>query len=73
MRAHVKVTFGQLVDLSPYYGRESEPGIVGELTLRAVREIAVLAGREDFQPTLAGRRWKPLEEESATETGSQGE
>ena len=29
-----------------------------------LKEIARLAGREDFEPQLAGRRWKPGSEES---------
>jgi hypothetical protein len=32
--------------------------LIGELTLKVVSELARLAGREDFQPTLAGRKWK---------------
>ena len=31
----------------------------GEIMLRIMSEIAHLAGRDDFQPKLAGRRWKP--------------
>jgi 1-acyl-sn-glycerol-3-phosphate acyltransferase len=62
-RARVRVVLGELFDLSPYYGRESEEGLAGELTLQIVRQIARLAGLEDFEPTLAGRQWKPREEE----------
>lgn len=61
MRAKVTVRFGELIDVSPYYGREDENGLVGELMLRALRTIAALAGREDFQPQLAGRRWRPTQ------------
>lgn len=59
MPARVRVAIGNLIDLSAYYGREEEEGLVGELTLKVVSEIARLAGREDFQPRLAGRKWKP--------------
>lgn len=59
MPARVRVHFGELIDLSEYYGREEEVGMVSELTLRVVSEIARLANRDDFTPTLAGRKWKP--------------
>ncbi len=65
MRAKVTVRFGELIDLAPYFGREDEDGLVGELMLRALRAMAVLAEREDFQPQLAGRRWRPTPEEVA--------
>ena len=41
-----------------YFGRESDKGLVQRLTLDCAREIAKLAGRDDFQPQLAGRDWK---------------
>jgi 1-acyl-sn-glycerol-3-phosphate acyltransferase len=56
--ARVRVVCGELIDLSPYYGREDEEGLVGELMLGVVSELAKLAGRPDFQPQLAGRKWK---------------
>jgi 1-acyl-sn-glycerol-3-phosphate acyltransferase len=59
MFARVRVHFGDLIDFSEYYGREDEDGLIGELTLKAVSEIARLAGRDDFRPTLAGRKWRP--------------
>ena len=34
-------------------------GLDPKLTRRFMEEIAKLAGRPDFQPQLAGRRWKP--------------
>jgi hypothetical protein len=30
---------------------------------RVLRALADLAGRHDFQPLLAGRNWKPTQEE----------
>ncbi|MBC8876641.1 MAG: 1-acyl-sn-glycerol-3-phosphate acyltransferase [Planctomycetes bacterium] len=63
MRAKVIVRFGEPIDLSPYYDRERDAGLVGQLMLEAIKAIAGLAGREDFEPSLAGRRWKPTEEE----------
>lgn len=59
MFAHVRLQFGKLIDLSEYYGREEEDGLIGELTVKVVSEIARLAGRDDFRPTLAGRKWRP--------------
>lgn len=55
--ARVRVRFGQPIDLAPYYGREHEAGVLAEVCLAAMAEIARLAGREDFQPQLAGRKW----------------
>jgi 1-acyl-sn-glycerol-3-phosphate acyltransferase len=55
--ARVRVVFGSPMDLTEYHGRGQEPGILQELTLRMMKEIARLAGDEIFQPQLAGRRW----------------
>jgi 1-acyl-sn-glycerol-3-phosphate acyltransferase len=58
MRARVRLKVGQLIDISEYYGREREEGVLEQLTLDCVQEIARLADRDDFQPRLAGRDWK---------------
>lgn len=58
--ANVRVVCGEPIDLSEYYGRENEEGLIGELTLKVVSELARLAGQNDFQPKLAGRKWKPV-------------
>lgn len=58
MRARVRLKVGKLLDLSEYYGREREEGVLAQLTLDCVREIAKLADRDDFQPRMAGRDWK---------------
>jgi 1-acyl-sn-glycerol-3-phosphate acyltransferase len=57
--ARVSVQFGEPIDLSPYYGREQERGVVGAVLLDVMKRIAQLAGREDFQPALAGKKWLP--------------
>jgi 1-acyl-sn-glycerol-3-phosphate acyltransferase len=57
-RAKVKVRIGKPIDLSEYYNREDEGGVLAEMTLRFMREIAKLAGVESFEPKIAGRRWK---------------
>jgi 1-acyl-sn-glycerol-3-phosphate acyltransferase len=58
MRARVRMKVGSPLDLSEFYGREREEGVLAQLTLRCVAEIAKLAQRDDFQPQLAGRGWK---------------
>jgi 1-acyl-sn-glycerol-3-phosphate acyltransferase len=56
--AKTHLIIGKPIDLSPYSGAEPENGVYKELTLRFLREIAALAGRPDFEPKLAGRKWK---------------
>ncbi len=61
MKAHVRVTVGDPIDLTNYYGRDKEPGVVEDLTKRFLKEIARLGGVENYEPQLAGRHWKPDE------------
>ena len=61
--ARVKVRIGEPIDLAEYYDRQDEDGLLEEMTLRFLREIARLAGADNFEPRIAGRRWKPAEEE----------
>jgi 1-acyl-sn-glycerol-3-phosphate acyltransferase len=56
--ARVRVRIGKPIDLSEYFEREDKDGILEELTRRFMSEIAKLAGVSDFQPRIAGRRWK---------------
>lgn len=63
MRARVKVKFGAPMDLSAYADEEPDKQSVEQLMLMCLTEIAKLAGATEFQPTLAGRRWKPEEVE----------
>jgi len=63
MRARTRVRYGKPIDLSPYYGQERDEQTVRTLLIQCVRAIAQLAGRDDFVPELAGRRWKPSESE----------
>jgi 1-acyl-sn-glycerol-3-phosphate acyltransferase len=58
MRSKVRVKIGQPIDLSPYYGREKEDGVLQEITKRAMHAMATLAGQPNFEPQLAGARWK---------------
>jgi len=57
MTARTRITYGQPIDLSEYYDRRNDDGLFGELMCRCALEIAKLAGRTDYQPKLAGRRW----------------
>ncbi|MGQ9576096.1 MAG: lysophospholipid acyltransferase family protein [Thermoguttaceae bacterium] len=57
--ARVKVIVGQPIDLSEYYGREAERGVLEELTRRLLAEIARLGGQPHFEPELAGRFYRP--------------
>lgn len=59
-RARVKV--GPPIDLSEFYGREDDREVLEEVTRRLLREIAKLAGEEDFEPRVAGRVPKPRED-----------
>ena len=61
--ARVELTVGPPIDTSPYYDRADEREVQEMLTLQLLAEIARLAGAIDFQPKLAGRRWKPGTEE----------
>lgn len=67
MPARVRMEVGPPIDLSPYYGQQRDKELVAELTLRCVRQIARLAGRDDFQPQIAGRDWKTWRERAAEE------
>jgi 1-acyl-sn-glycerol-3-phosphate acyltransferase len=73
MRARVRVKIGQPMDISEFYGREREQGVAEELTRRFLRAIAQLAGVDDFEPELAGRRWKPgLDDENGNGNRANG-
>jgi 1-acyl-sn-glycerol-3-phosphate acyltransferase len=63
MRARVEVRCGEPIDLSEYYGRESDSQVLAEVTRRILKAIAALAGQPDFEPQIAGRKWKPTDEE----------
>jgi len=63
MHARVKVRVGQPVDLSPYYDERVGSARQREIMVSLAREIAELAGRSDVEFEVAGRNWKPSEEE----------
>ncbi|MFN0018731.1 MAG: lysophospholipid acyltransferase family protein [Pirellulaceae bacterium] len=72
MTAQTRIYFGQPIETSEYAARADEEGLAAEITLRALRAIAELAGRPDFQPQLAGRRWIPTAESPAEESNEEG-
>lgn len=53
MPAKVVLWLGPPLDLSEFYGRERDRGVLEEVTRRFLREIARLAGVPDYQPDLA--------------------
>ncbi|NIP86782.1 MAG: hypothetical protein GTO03_14960 [Planctomycetales bacterium] len=59
MPAKVRLVIGQPLDLSAYFQRDRDPELLKQLTRDVMKEIARLAGRPDFEPQIAGRRWKP--------------
>ncbi len=59
MAAKARVVMGRPIDLSAYYDREADRSVLQELTKTFLREIAQLAGVENFDARLAGRHWKP--------------
>lgn len=64
--ARVRVTFGEPIDLRELGADEhsaGDPQAVRRLMLHCLRAIAKLAGEEEFEPQIAGRRWKPTPEE----------
>jgi 1-acyl-sn-glycerol-3-phosphate acyltransferase len=54
--AHARVKVGRPIDLSAYYGRENDREVLIVLTQRFLAEIAKLAGNDDYEPQVAGRR-----------------
>lgn len=63
--AHVRVAVGDPIDLSEYFDRDKDSELMAELTKRCLAEIARLAGRPDFVPQVAGRRWMPDEQDAS--------
>jgi 1-acyl-sn-glycerol-3-phosphate acyltransferase len=61
--ARVTVRFGQPLWPPAATDANSEHSSAEAFTFEILRAIATLAGRTDFQPRLAGRQWKPTDEE----------
>jgi 1-acyl-sn-glycerol-3-phosphate acyltransferase len=58
MRAKTRVVVGEPIDISEFYNRADDRQVQETLTLRFLSEIARLAGVENYEPQLAGRRWR---------------
>jgi len=63
MRARVTVRFGEPMYPPTAPNANGEEPTAEDFTLEALKAIAKLAGRGDFQPKLAGRNWKPTQDE----------
>lgn len=57
--ARARLVVGKPIDLSAWHGRHDDRELLEELTLGFMAEIARLGGAPDYQPQLAGKRWKP--------------
>ena len=57
--ARVRVTFGRPIDLSQYEHHANEKQLAATLLADCIAELALLAGRADYQVRLAGKNWKP--------------
>jgi 1-acyl-sn-glycerol-3-phosphate acyltransferase len=69
-RAHTRVVMGEPIDLSEYYPRRKEKGLLAELALKVYKQLAILGEQPDFEPTIAGRRWKHGISSPESSTGS---
>jgi len=70
MPAMVTVRYGEPIDAALYADRiergENEAAVTSELLRDTLKAIARLAGQADFEPEIAGRQWKPTQEQLAT-------
>ncbi|MCH8924332.1 MAG: 1-acyl-sn-glycerol-3-phosphate acyltransferase, partial [Planctomycetes bacterium] len=64
MAGNARVTVGEPIDLSSYFGRNGDKAVLQELTKLFLVEIARLGGVDDFEPKLAGRNWKASQEQN---------
>ena len=72
MRARAQVHIGEPIDVAPYVGQHRDSQVVKDLLVQSVQEIARLAGRPDFQPVLAGRRWRDENVENVQQAETDG-
>jgi 1-acyl-sn-glycerol-3-phosphate acyltransferase len=55
--AKVRVYFGPPIDVSEFRRLNSDLDVQRELMRLVIKEIARLAGREEYEPVFAGRKW----------------
>ncbi len=70
MGANTRLMVGDPIDLTPYLEKNDDRAMLDVLTLRFLKEIAHLAGDDDFEPQIAGRDWLPLDHRPTWETQS---
>jgi len=63
MRARVRVRYGEPIDCAEIEVDEDDTDAVKRLMLHCLEQITLLADRPDFTPQLAGKKWKPSQEE----------
>jgi len=63
MPARVEVRFGAPLDPATFVENGNEDGSAREFTRQILKAIAKLADKPYFEPTIAGRNWKPTKEE----------
>ena len=63
MSARVEVRFGPPLDPAAFLHSDNEDHSAREFTMQILRAIARLADKPYFEPTIAGRNWKPTKEE----------
>jgi 1-acyl-sn-glycerol-3-phosphate acyltransferase len=63
MPARVEVRFGEPIPSTAVTVSNGDENLAVELTRRAIRAIAALAGQAEYEPRIAGRNWKPTAEE----------
>jgi 1-acyl-sn-glycerol-3-phosphate acyltransferase len=63
MPARVEVRFGAPLDPAAFVDNENDDGSAREFTRKILKAIARLADKPYFEPTIAGRNWKPTKEE----------
>jgi 1-acyl-sn-glycerol-3-phosphate acyltransferase len=59
MAARVRIRVGTPIDLNGEDAERFKQDEAGKCMREIVRQIALLANQPDFEPQLAGRRWKP--------------
>ena len=62
MRARATVKFGQPVETASYDA--DDEAVARVITIECLKRMAALAGHPEFEPRLAGRRWKPTRAEA---------
>jgi 1-acyl-sn-glycerol-3-phosphate acyltransferase len=72
MPARVEVRFGAPIDVEPWLANGDDTA-AAQLTLHALKAIAALAGQPEFEPSLAGRSWKPTDAELQAAYAAQDE